>query len=289
MAMKISKKILLFLIFFTLLSSSGRLWAVDVLAGLQLAGQLQVFRASDQTTPLKEVALAVQIASKEPRRSNSPRFVTFGSIQLNDLGTGTYLFRINIFHQGNIKIASIETTTAIKGGSKVDFSQSQWRYDYDDDGDGFANLTELVNGHLEAPSGGTVPTIWVGENTDPNNSGSLPSAISLLKPAAISTMAPSTMGRLKVLGDPLAVQSGVYVTAVLRNEAGAQKGKVSGFSRLDGSFDLTLSNAAVGDKVEVFTASLPNLVDDPRFTSFGTSTGPSSRKEMTVQGLALCQ
>src|SRR4030095_742311 len=272
----------------TILSMCEGVRAADPLANLNLTGQLQIF-PEGSTALVKEVPLAIQIALKEPQRANSPRFVTFGSIQMSDLKAGRYLFRLNIFHQGSFKVASIETVTSVKGGSKVDWSQALWKYDFDDDGDGFSNLTELVNGHLEAPVGGTVPTLWVMEATDPGNSSSLPASVSIIKPIAISTMSPSSTGLLKVLGDPLSVQSGVYVTAVLRNIGGTQKEKVSGFSRIDGSFDLTLSNAAVGDKVEVFAATMPNLVDDPRFTSFGTSTGPASKKEMTVKGLPLCQ
>src|SRR4030095_4165221 len=108
----------------------------------------------------------------------------------------------------------------------------------------------------------------MSEPTNPKDPASHPNGIYLInlnvdqdpQGDAIGVTAPAFDGPSKVIGDPFAVQSGVQVTVVHYAPDGVtEKERISVFSRIDGSFEAILHNSAQGDKVEVFTTSLPSM------------------------------
>ncbi|MBL7685355.1 MAG: hypothetical protein JNK65_04880, partial [Deltaproteobacteria bacterium] len=256
---------------------------VDVEKTLNLTGRLEVLKSSDLNgAPVKTADLPVSFVPKDPNRVNSPkviRVIPEGGVHFEDLGVGEYLFRIRLFHrspnQGDIQIASIEQNILIESGkdSAVNFSGSVWHYDFDDDSDGYSNVTELMNGHFEKKQdnvGGST-TVWIAEPTNVKDGQSHPEDVRIIDPKRIGSTSPDSGGHSKIVGDPLSVQSGVLVTVVHKGPDGVEKERVTVYSRLDGSFEANLTNSVQGDLVQVYTTSSPTLANDPAYSSLSQS------------------
>ena len=256
---------------------------LDVRKILNLVAKLEVFHAGDENgIPVQEIEQPVQFVPKDPNNPRSPLVVQIipdDGLHVSGIPAGDFLFRIGLFHrsasQGDIRLASIEEAVTIQNGqdTKVDFAGGVWRYDFDDDQDGYGNVTELMSGHFEKLQdlvGGTTK-LWVSAPTNPKDPGSHPTQVSIIESSRIGSTSPDNDGHAKVIGDPLSVQSGVEVTIVHTAADGTVKETLQVFSRLDGSFETTLNNSIQGDKVQVYTTSLATMSDDPSYSSLSVS------------------
>jgi hypothetical protein len=251
---------------------------IDVQKILNLVAKLEVLKADDLNgTPVKELDLQVQFVPENPNLPNSPtilQIIPAGGLKVSGLSAGDYLFQINLFHRPqsgeDIKIAFIEAAGTIVASqdTPIDFSQSQWRYDIDDDGEGYANITELMNGHFETQQGDIGSTkIWISEPTDPKDPNSHPNGISIIDSTKIGTTSPSSTGIAKVVGETLSVPSGTLITITHQRVSDNSQETVQVFSRVDGSFEATLTNSGQGDTVSISLASLPATSETQVFGS----------------------
>ncbi len=267
-----------------LLSSVKASMNVVSVSSLPLKAHLEI-KSAGNTVQEKDVD--IQIVPKDSKRPNSSSLVKIAPVQLDGVTPGPYKFVLSLIHtQYDRKIASIETDITVNPGSNIDFSHSQWVYE-DNDQDHYNDITEIMNGHYNVISNASGPPSfsWVNDPKEPLDSASKPDTAFLLKPSAISVMSPGLGGQVRVVGDPFSVQAGVNVIAELSAPNGSKKSKINSFSRLDGSFDLMLSNASVGDKVVVYVSSR-NEAGSPSSLSL---QGPSSKVEWTVKDLQGCQ
>lgn len=256
---------------------------------ISLKANLEIFAGSSvQGTPQQTLELTTSFVPKQLGRANTPQLVHISTAQLRNLTPGIYTFRVNLLRQSDaLLIAQLQNTLDIRSGSSVNFDQSIWNYDFDTDGDNYNNLTEIMNGGFIIHQG---QSIWVSSPTDPENISSHPEKISLLRPNAISVMSPDRNGRILILGDPFAMQSGVLVKGQLLSSNGIVKNSAQSFSRFDGSFDLVFSEGAtVGDRVVIYAVSRKDQIENPDFDSSRSVVGPGSKVELQVEDIRRCQ
>ena len=239
--------------------------------------------------------IGVQLVRKQASRANSPLLIQLSQVQLNDVPAGNYHLKVILKKADNdLVLATLDLDSNIGPGTSIDFGKASWNYacdQCDSDGDHYNNLTEIMNGVFHAPSSGTISNEWLSSPTNANRGGeqSYPERPSLLRPAAISVMSPGPNGRLKIVGDPFSVQSAVYVTADLLNPNGLRKGKGEGYSRIDGSFDLSIdSGATAEDKILLYTITQKGL-GEAQFDSSRADVGPNSKLELIVKNFQGCQ
>lgn len=259
---------------------------------ISLKANLEIYAGSSASgSPLQTQEIAVSFIPKQNRRSQSPQLISIASTPLPALTPGTYTFRINLRRQSDdLPIARLELTQAVNTGSTVNLDQATWNYDFDEDGDHYNNLTEIINGEFSAPPASEIASIWTAALKNPLASADHPDHVILLRPSAISAMKPGPNGRLRVVGDPYSVQSGVLVKADLLNSGGTLKNSADAPSRIDGSFDLTFSGGAVaGDRVIVYAVSRRDQASNPEFDSSRSVTGPGSKVELQVGEAQTCQ
>ncbi len=203
-----------------------------------------------------------------PRKEDRPdlgktiQVLPKAGFQLSNVKAGNYLFRIVLFHQsenqGNITVASIETDGSVSGAQNtvLDFSKSDWNYQFDDDQDGFSNIAELTAGAYEDP-----PTnkSWEFHPTDTKNSEEHPSALYLIALEKITPTSPDSQNNSKLVGDLKSVQAGTnFVLMHLASDGKTVKEKINFSSRIDGSFEVDLKNSEEGDQMILILASKLN-------------------------------
>lgn len=245
---------------------------------------------SGSNIPAREIG--VQLVPKHANRQNSPRLIQLSQVQLNDVPAGNYHLKVTLKQsRDDLTLATLDLDSTIQPGTSIDFGQAAWNYDVDPDGDRYNSITEIMNGKFVVSGGGEIPNLWlenVKEATGSAGSGSYPNSATLLRYWAISVSSLGSDGRIRVMGDPFSVQSGVNVIAELRTADGVLKSTINGYSRIDGSFDLpTLSNAIKGDKVHVFVSS---RTGDGNPSSLGAQVdGPSREVLFVVKNLQRCE
>lgn len=172
-------------------------------SNISLKASLEIFSGSSVSgTPLQTFELATSFVSKQSGRAHSPQLIRIASTQLDSLNPGVYTFRVSLIRQfDDLLIAQLETTSEIRSGSSVNFDQAAWNYDFDEDGDFYNNITEIMNGGFITTS--EALSEWVFSPTNPKDVNNHPERVVILRPIAISSMALGTGGRLLVAGDPL--------------------------------------------------------------------------------------
>lgn len=243
--------------------------------------------------------IGVQLVPKQASRSNSPRLIQLSQIQLSDVPAGNYHLKVTLKRaDDNLVLATLDLDPTIQPGTSIDFGQVAWNYDVDDDRDNFNNITEIMNGSFQIPQGGTIPNVWTYNPTNfrdiaefPHNDTLPPTPkIVLLRPWAISLMAPDSNGRINIIGDPFSVPSGVWVKADLLGSGGIQKNTTGAFSRIDGSFDLNFPSGVVAeDKILVYVISRKVLErGDLKYNSSTSQSMPTSSLELPVRNFQNC-
>jgi len=243
--------------------------------------------------------IGVQLVPKHANRPNSARLIQLSQVQLEDVPPGNYNLRVTLKRASDdLVLATLELNSVIQPGVSIDFGQTSWDYDVDEDRDNFNNITEMMNGSFQIPQGGIIPNVWTYNPTNfrditefPNNDILPPTPkIVLLRPWAISIMAPDSNGHVNIIGDPFSVPSGVWVKADLLGPSGIQKNTTGAFSRIDGSFDLNfLSGVTAEDKVLVYVVSRKVLErGDLKYNSSTSQSGPISSLELPVRNFQNC-
>jgi len=259
---------------------------------ISLKATLEIYAGNSASgSPIQTQEISTSFIPKQAHRSHSPQLVSIASTPLPTLAAGTYTFRINLRRQSDdLPIAKLEVSQAVSTGSTVNLDQATWNYDFDTDGDNYNNITEIMNGEFATPSSSEIPSVWAAAIKNPRDRADHPEHAMLLRPSAISAMRPGTGGRLRIVGDPFSVQSGILVKADLLNSGGVLKSSGEASSRLDGSFDLTFSGGATaGDRVIVYAVSRRDQASNPEFDSSRSVTGPGSKVELQVGGASSCQ
>lgn len=254
-----------------------------------LTANLEILSGS---TTVQSKEIGAQLVPKNPNRPNSALLIQLSSLQIDELAPGTYTFKVLLKRTTDqLILASLQMQANVQQGSTIDFSQASWDYgcaECDPDGDHYNSITEIMNGSFSAPVGTNVANVWNFYQTNPSTDEK-PEKVLLLRPAGISVMSPGPGGRLRIAGDPFSVQSGVYVKADLLNGSGSLKKSGGVYSRIDGSFDLNITDGAVsGDRVLIYTISRKDF-GDPEFDSSRSQVGPNSKLELNVKDVQACQ
>ncbi len=243
-------------------------------------------------TSIPSREIGVQLVPKQANRSNSPLLIQLSQMQLSDVPSGTYHLKVILKKaDDDLVLATLDLDSNIQAGTSIDFGQANWNYVQDPDLDNYNSVTEIMNGKFETSVEGGVPNVWSFLPTNPAVGGqnSKPEKPLLLRPASISAMSPGSGGRLRVSGDPFSVQSGVYVNADLLTSGGVKKKNGAAYSRIDGSFDITIDSGAVsGDRVLVYAITQKDL-GDAQFDSSRADVGPNSKVELLVKDSQGCQ
>ncbi|MBF0492896.1 MAG: hypothetical protein HQM15_08960 [Deltaproteobacteria bacterium] len=255
----------------------------DIQSSLNLIGKFEVLPppTTDNPSPaaLRSQDLEIKyvpVDANNPQAGTTLQIIPAEGLHLDALAVGDFIFKITLSHrsqtQGDIVIASIETPVTIVNGqdAAVSFASATWRYDFDDDADGYANVTELMNGVWAVPaqSASRNPVSeWQPAPTDPKDPASHPGHVMVLNAGIIATLSPDSNGNARIVGDAHSVQSGVLIRVEHLDASGNEKGVYTFYARLDGSFDYSVPNSVQGDRIRISTLSLPSLAENPQFTS----------------------
>ncbi|GEM_PF-3001240 len=276
-----------------------------------LKGELEVYNSGDtriNTFPVRDLNWKL----KHSNRENSGHVVKFSSLEVANLDPGTYQFDLVLRRASDdLKLARLQVKNVnIKAGSStISFDDADWVYDdpkdnrnaiaikdkMDSDGDGFNNVTEIMDGDFAAPASGETRGLWQPQEKSYTDLANYPTRTLLLQPSAMSVMAVGPSGNLRIVGDAFSVQPGVLVNAELVRSAGTPPTYTTS-SELDGSFELIIpTGVSVGDKVKIYTVSREGLDATSLLTPIAftrsLSASDSSRAQVTleVKNLQGCQ
>lgn len=238
----------------------------DFASALPLAARLQVIHGNEV---IREIPTSVQWLPVDPDRPHLGKKVQAYPVgmKINNLKGGEYLFRVLLYHrrvEGNLLIGSIETATTVKGGEEapIELSKATWNYQYDEDGDGFTNIAEILNGQYAPDEKRRITNedrLFQVKSTDPRNSGSHPDENFVYAPMKIVPTSPDSNGNSKVVGDPLAVRSGtLYALFHFGSDGRSLKEKIEFSSKIDGSFVVDLKGSEEGDQVAIVALKAAN-------------------------------
>ncbi len=272
----------------------------DVQNSLSLVGKFEVLpnptpdNANPQALRSQDLEIKyIPVDATNPQAGTNLQVIPAEGLQLDDLPVGVLIFKITLSHrsqtQGDIVISSIETPVTIVEGQKTEatFASASWRYDFDDDEDGYANVTELVNGRYVIPDrrstvDGLQERVWTLFPTDPKDANSFPDGVQVVDPRSIGTLPPDNSGNSRIIGDAHSVQPGVQVVVLHKDANGNIKATYTFYSRIDGSFEYAIPNAEQGDQIVLNTVSLPSLSENSAFSSLSS---PSGENQQLVTGI----